>query len=72
MEFLTFEDETGLMETTFFPKAYHRFCSILDKTRPFILHGKVESDFGAHTLTVNRVETVSKSDPPLKKISLKI
>lgn len=72
MEFLTFEDETGLMETTFFPKAYHRFCGILDKTRPFILHGKIESDFGAHTLTVNRVEAVSKSDPPLKKPSFRI
>ena len=72
MEFLTFEDETGRMETTFFPKAYHRFCSILDKTRPFILHGKVESDFGAHTLTVNRVEAVSKFDPPLKKTFFEI
>ncbi|OGP56972.1 MAG: DNA polymerase III subunit alpha [Deltaproteobacteria bacterium RBG_13_49_15] len=54
MEFLTFEDETGLVETTFFPETYRRFCSILDKTRPFILSGKVEEDFGAVTLTVNR------------------
>ena len=67
MEFLTFEDETGLVETTFFPKAYHRFCSILDKTRPFILHGKVESDFGAHTLTVNRVEAVPKSGASVRR-----
>ncbi|MBW1820310.1 MAG: DNA polymerase III subunit alpha, partial [Deltaproteobacteria bacterium] len=56
MEFLTFEDETGLVETTFFPKAYRRFCAMLGKDRPFILHGKVEEDFGAHTLTVERVE----------------
>jgi DNA polymerase-3 subunit alpha/error-prone DNA polymerase len=67
MEFLTFEDETGRMETTFFPKTYHRFCSILDKTRPFILHGKVESDFGAHTLTVNRVEAIPKSGASVRK-----
>ena len=40
MEFLTFEDDTGLVETVFFPKAYHRFCAIMDKTRPFILIGK--------------------------------
>ncbi|NNK86578.1 MAG: DNA polymerase III subunit alpha, partial [Desulfobacterales bacterium] len=58
MEFLTFEDETGLVETTFFPKAYRRFCAMLGKDRPFILHGKVEEDFGTHTLTVERVETV--------------
>ena len=59
MEFLTFEDETGLVETVFFPKAYHRFCSIMDKTRPFILTGKVEEEFGAHTLTVWEVKPVN-------------
>ncbi len=55
MEFLTFEDETGRVETTFFPHAYRRFCSILDDSRPFIICGKVEEDFGAVTLTVNSV-----------------
>jgi DNA polymerase-3 subunit alpha/error-prone DNA polymerase len=58
MEFLTFEDDTGLIETTFFPKAYRRFCSIIDGSRPFMLYGKVEEDFGAVTMTVNRVERV--------------
>ena len=61
MEFLTFEDETGLVETTFFPKAYRRFCAILGKDRPFILCGKVEEDFGAHTLTVERVDTFTNT-----------
>jgi len=61
MEFLTFEDETGLVETTFFPRAYHRFCTMLDRSRPFILYGKVEEDFGAHTLTVEQVESVPKA-----------
>jgi DNA polymerase-3 subunit alpha/error-prone DNA polymerase len=60
MEFLTFEDETGLVETTFFPKAYHRFCSILDRSRPFILYGKVEEDFGAVTMTVLHVNCILK------------
>jgi DNA polymerase-3 subunit alpha/error-prone DNA polymerase len=58
MEFLTFEDDTGLIETTFFPKAYRRFSSILYGTRPFILYGRVEEDFGAVTMTVNRLERV--------------
>ena len=58
MEFLTFEDDTGLIETTFFPKAYRRFCSILNGNRPFILYGKVEEDFGAVTMTVNRLERI--------------
>jgi len=58
MEFLTFEDDTGLIETIFFPKAYHRFCAILDRNRPYILHGKVEEDFGAITMIVNQVEAI--------------
>ncbi|MFC1488372.1 DNA polymerase III subunit alpha [Thermodesulfobacteriota bacterium] len=59
MEFLTFEDETGLIETTLFPKTYRRFCAMLDRSRPFILYGKVEEDFGAVTITVEHVERVS-------------
>ena len=59
MEFLTFEDETGLVETTFFPQAYRRFCYMLDRSRPFILNGKVEEDFGALTLSVDKVEGIS-------------
>jgi DNA polymerase-3 subunit alpha/error-prone DNA polymerase len=55
MEFLTFEDETGLVETTFFPEAYRRFCYLLDRHRPYVLTGKVDEDFGAVTLTVDRV-----------------
>ena len=61
MEFLTFEDETGMVETTFFPKAYSRFCAMLGKDRPFILSGKVEEDFGAHTLTVERVDAFTNT-----------
>ncbi len=60
MEFLTFEDETGLVETTFFPEAYHRFCALLDRSRPFILTGKAEEDFGALSLTVSHVAAVPK------------
>ena len=59
MEFLTFEDETGLMETTFFPRAYRAFCHILDWNRPFLIHGKVEQDHGAITLTVDRAERLT-------------
>ena len=56
MEFLTFEDETGIVETTFFPKAYHRFCHMIDRGRPYLLSGRVEQDWGAATLTVDHVE----------------
>jgi error-prone DNA polymerase len=60
MEFLTFEDETGLVETTFFPEAYRKFCCMLDRHRPYILTGKVEEDFGAMTLTVEKVAPIRR------------
>jgi DNA polymerase-3 subunit alpha/error-prone DNA polymerase len=52
MEFLTFEDETGIVETTFFPKTYRRFCHMIDRNRPYLLSGRVEQNWGALTLTV--------------------
>lgn len=58
MEFLTFEDDTGIVETTFFPLAYHRFCHMLDWGRPYLLSGKVEEDWGAVTLTVGEVSPI--------------
>ena len=62
MEFLTFEDETGLVETVFFPDAYRRLCAVIDKTRPFFLAGKVEGDFGAYTLSVINVMPLQPSN----------
>jgi error-prone DNA polymerase len=55
MEFISFEDTTALYETTFFPKAYSQFVHMLSKTRPYILKGIVEENFGAVTLTVDQV-----------------
>lgn len=53
MEFLTFEDETATVETTFFPKVYHRYSHLLSSGRGYILTGLVEEDYGAITLTVH-------------------
>ncbi len=58
MEFLTFEDETGMVETTFFPTAYKKFCHMIDFGRPYLLWGKVEQNFGAVTLTVENVRAL--------------
>jgi DNA polymerase-3 subunit alpha/error-prone DNA polymerase len=58
MEFLTFEDETGIVETTLFPEAYRRFCHMIDRGRPYLLTGKVEEDWGAITMTVDNVKTI--------------
>jgi DNA polymerase-3 subunit alpha/error-prone DNA polymerase len=60
MTFLTFEDETGTVETVFFPRPYARFCHSLDYGCPYILFGKVNSEWNALTLIV---ETAQKLAP---------
>jgi len=55
MEFISFEDTTAIYETTFFPRAYARFCHMLTTARPYLLRGTVEEDFGAMTVTVDDV-----------------
>jgi DNA polymerase-3 subunit alpha/error-prone DNA polymerase len=65
MEFLTFEDETDMIETTFFPDVYRRFCHMLDWGRPYLLSGRVETDWGALTLTVDHVAAL----PPLRSMA---
>jgi len=55
MEFISFEDTSALYETTFFPQTYARFCHMLNRSRPYVLSGLVEEDFGAVTLTVDNV-----------------
>ncbi len=59
MEFLTFEDETGIVETTFFPQVYRCFCHMIDRDRPYLLSGRVQQDGGAVTLTVEKVERIT-------------
>jgi len=56
MEFISFEDTTAIYETVFFPKAYTKFCYMLSHSRPYILKGKVEEEFGAVTLNVSQVK----------------
>ncbi len=55
MEFISFEDTSALYETVFFPKAYARFCHILNRSRPYVLTGVVEEEFSVCTLTVDSV-----------------
>ena len=71
MEFLSYEDETAIFETTFFPRAYKKFRYMMDWNRPYILAGKVEEDFGAVTLTVDSVSHLQRASAGRKKASLK-
>ncbi len=56
MKFLTFEDETGIIETVFFPKPYALFCHMLDYGKPYLLYGTINSNWGAITFIVERTQ----------------
>jgi DNA-directed DNA polymerase III PolC len=45
MKFISFEDETAIFESVFFPKAYKKFALMLSYQRPYILTGKVDAEF---------------------------
>jgi DNA polymerase-3 subunit alpha/error-prone DNA polymerase len=60
MEFLSFEDDTAIVETTFFPRVYRRYAHLLTAGKIYQLSGLVEKDFGATTLTVNRLELLTR------------
>ncbi len=66
MKFISFEDQTGIYETVLFPKIYHRYCHMLNATRPYILKGKVEENFGAITMTVNWIEFLDRYNQRIK------
>jgi DNA polymerase-3 subunit alpha/error-prone DNA polymerase len=67
MKFLTFEDETGLVETVFFPKPYALFCHMLDYGKPYLLYGRVEANWGALTLTVEKPRPIHHPNGPDQK-----
>jgi len=58
MEFLTFEDETGQLETTFFPEVYRAHAHMLRSGKGYLLTGMVEADYGALTFTVDNVRSM--------------
>jgi len=59
MCFLTFEDETGLVEAVMFPELYRRRAPLLGYSRPFIIKGEVVNDMGSLTLTLHDMERLA-------------
>ena len=60
MEFATFDDGTGLIETVIFPDVYRRRGHVLFDQGPFLFRGKVEEEFGAITVTVLSLERLER------------
>lgn len=58
MEFLSVEDETGMVECTLFAKEYEQYCHLLYKKGPLLLEGYMEEEFGARTLTLKRIASI--------------
>ncbi len=60
MEFATFDDGHGLVETVLFPQVYRSRGHVLFDQGPFLLKGKVEEEFGAITVTITHLERVDR------------
>jgi DNA polymerase III alpha subunit len=66
MEFATFDDGSGLIESVLFPDVYRERGHVLFDQGPFIFRGKVEMEFGAVTLTIthlDRLERILRPSP---------
>jgi error-prone DNA polymerase len=60
MSFISFEDTTALFETVVFPEPFRKFCATWTQTRPYILRGLVDEEFGAFTLHVEEMEFLDR------------
>jgi DNA polymerase III alpha subunit len=60
MEFATFDDGHGLIETVLFPDVYRTRGHVLFDQGPFLFRGKVEEEFGAVTVTVLQLDRVER------------
>jgi DNA polymerase-3 subunit alpha/error-prone DNA polymerase len=64
MEFLSFEDETGLIECTLFAGSYARYCHALALGGPFVLSGFLDEDFAVRTLIIEHLVPLRLRPPP--------
>jgi len=67
MEFATFDDGHGLIETVLFPHIFRERGHVLFDQGPFIFRGKVEAEFGAVTLTITQLDRVERARPRLHR-----
>lgn len=58
MEFVSFEDETDIFETVFFPRAFKKHALKLSYKKPYILTGKVDTEFDVISLNVYGIENI--------------
>ena len=59
MEFVTFEDQTGLYDATLFPDVYRQYCHLLAPNHAYVVTGLVEEQFSTDTLTVKELRLLT-------------
>jgi DNA-directed DNA polymerase III PolC len=64
MQFVSFEDETAIFETVFFPRVYRRNVLKLSNQQPYILTGRVDAEFEVISLNVLDVELIPRKHRP--------
>jgi error-prone DNA polymerase len=67
MSFVTFSDEWGRFEATFFPKSFENNALELKKGYgPFLLKGRVEMEFGVPTLITDHAKLMTQTHPVIR------
>ena len=59
MNFVTFEDQTGLYDATLFPNPYRRYCHVLAMNQAYAITGLVEEHCSAVSLTVKTIQLLT-------------
>jgi len=67
MQFVTMEDETGIVEVVLFPGVYASLGDPVTNAGPFLVTGKVEDDHGDLSLTVTRVVPFHRRPAPWRR-----
>ncbi len=62
MEFVTFEDQTGLYDATLFPDVYRQYCHLLAPNQAYVVTGRVEEQLSILTLTVKDLKLLASRD----------
>jgi DNA polymerase III alpha subunit len=60
MEFATFDDGYGLIETVLFPRVFHQRGHILFDQGPFVFRGKVDEEYGALTVSITGLDRLER------------
>ncbi len=69
MQFATFDDGIGLIETVLFPEVHRTRGHVLFDPGPFIFRGKVEEEFGAITVTMTHLDRLERMLAKMPKAS---